>query len=77
MRQFIIFGQKVVPEKKHNKIVANLNSVIKELEAKNAQLEADNKTQKEAYLHLAEELEDYKSKAVFRDEKGRFAKRTR
>lgn len=70
MKRFFFFGMDIIPKIKHDTIVSNLTKRLSDVEA-------DAKSQKEAYMHLAEELEDYKSKAVFRDEKGRFAKRTR
>lgn len=68
MKRFFFFGMAIVPKIKHDTIVSNLT-------AKLAEVEADAKSQKEAYLHLAEELEEYKRTASVRDKRGRFTTR--
>ena len=68
MKRFFFFGMAIVPKIKHDTIVANLTKRLSEVEA-------DAKAQQEAYLHLAEELEEYERTAILRDERGRFTTR--
>lgn len=68
MKRFFFFGMEIIPKSKHDTIVNNLT-------AKLADAEADAGSQKEAYLHLAAELEEYKRKASVRDKRGRFTTR--
>ena len=69
MKRFFFFGMEVVPKIKHDTIVSNFTKRLSEFEA-------DAKSQKEAYLHLADELEEYKRTASVRDKRGRFMKRS-
>jgi len=70
MKRFILFGEKVITERKHNEKVDALKAKIK-------LLIGEIESQKQAYLHLAGELEEYKKKVSVRDKRGRFTKKAK
>lgn len=70
MKRFILFGEKVITERKHNEEVDALKAKIK-------LLIGEIESQEQAYLHLADELEEYKKKVSVRDKRGRFTKKAK
>lgn len=70
MKRFILFGEKVITERKHNEKVDALKAKIK-------LLIGEIESQEQAYLHLADELEEYKKKVSVRDKRGRFTKKAK
>ena len=70
MRRFFFFGQRVVPESEHKEIVSQLT-------ASRDKYKVEVEEQKQAYLHLAAELEETKLQVFTRDERGRFVKLTK
>lgn len=70
MKRFILFGEKVITERKHNEKVDALKAKIK-------LLIGEIESQEQAYLHLASELEEYKKKVSVRDKRGRFTKKAK
>lgn len=70
MKRFILFGEKVITERKHIEEVDALKAKIK-------LLIGEIESQEQAYLHLADELEEYKKKVSVRDKRGRFTKKAK